>query len=300
MYKQLTKLCLFLLFLLISNSSIAATAGNDSPTSNLQIRSTSFNQSYPGTVLASSQAQLAFRVSGPLITVTVKPGDCVKKGQLLMQIDPRDFEDNIRVLEAQLSGAKSQQDRARRDFDRAKTLFEQHVNATADFDRSKSSFDSALSSVESIKAQLQIARHQLKDTSLLAPYAGVITIQSAENFEMVRTGQVVFAIQDISTLEVEIKIPENEIARRPLQSGQQVSVELPAIPNRTFAAKLVEWNTAADPITRTYALRFTFIAPTDVQVLPGMSAEVSIVDEDTRVSSFCIPELRNTATSATL
>lgn len=283
-----------LLFLLIPvGSAVAADTA-----SKLQIRSSSFNQSYPGTVIASRQAKLAFRVGGPLIKVSVKPGDKVKKGQLLMQIDPRDFEDAIRVLEAQLAGSESQQDRAQRDFDRAQTLFDQHVSATADFDRAKSAFDSAFSGVQSIKAQLQIARHKLKDTSLLAPYAGVITTQSAENYEMVKSGSEVLEIQDVSTLEVEIKVPENEIARRLLKPGQQVNIEFPAISNRSFTAKLVEWNTAADPVTRTYALRFSFTAPTDVHVLPGMTAEVSIVDDNTRPSSYYVPEQKTVTAGA--
>jgi RND family efflux transporter MFP subunit len=289
---------MLLLLFLVANVSSAAGGENKTTSASLYISATSFNQSYPGTVLASEQARLAFRVSGPLVKVAVKPGDKVKKGQLLMQIDTRDFEDNIRVLEAQLAGAESQQDRARRDFDRAQTLFEQHVNATADFDQAKSAFDSAFSGVASLKAQLQIARHKLKDTSLLAPYAGVITIQSAENYEMISAGTVALEIQNISILEVEIKIPENEIARRPLQAGKEVSIELPAIPNRKLVAKLVEWNTAADPITRTYALRFSFAAPSDVLVLPGMTAEVSIIEENTPPSAAIFPAQKNFDTSA--
>jgi multidrug efflux pump subunit AcrA (membrane-fusion protein) len=123
--------------------------------SKLQIHGSSFIQSYPGTIISSHQAKLAFRVSGPLIKVLVKPGDKVKKGQLVMQIDPRDFEDSIRVLEAQLAGAVAQRDRALRDFNRAQTLFDQHVSATADFDRARGAYEVAFSGVAIIEAQLQ-------------------------------------------------------------------------------------------------------------------------------------------------
>lgn len=267
--------------------------------SKLQIRGSSFLQNYPGTVIASNQTKLAFRVSGPLIQVMVKPGDKVKKGQLMMQIDPRDFEDSIRVLEAQLAGAEAQRDRALRDFNRAQTLFDQHVSATADFDRAKGAYEVAFSGVAIIEAQLQIARHHLKDTSLRAPYAGVITTQSAENYEMVNAGTEVLAIEDISNLEVEIKIPENEIARYPLQVGQEVRVELSALQQHSFTAKLVEWNSAADPVTRTYALRFAFTAPPEIHVLPGMTAEVSFINDANKSSSYSVPELKN-ASSVTM
>ena len=296
MRKQNPAIIVALLFLLLPAPFAVATEN----ASKLQLRTSSFNQNYPGTIHASQQTALAFRVGGPLIKVAVKPGDRVEKGQLLMQIDPRDFEASIHVLEAQLAGAEAQQDRAQRDFDRAQTLFEQHVNATADFDRAKSAFDSAFSGVQSVKAQLQIARHRLKDTSLRAPYAGVITTQNAENYEMVKSGNQVLAIQDISTLEVEIKIPENEIARWPLKAGKEVSVELAAIPNRSFTAKLVEWSTAADPLTRTYALRFSFVAPKDLQVLPGMTADVSIVHDNLQPSSYSLPEQKSSASATAM
>lgn len=247
----------------------------------LQLHAASFKQTYPGTVVAGQQAKLAFRVGGPLVKVAVKPGDKVAQGQLLMQIDPRDFEDSIRVLEAQLAGAEAQRDRALRDFERAQTLFEQRVSATADFDRAKSAFDSAFAGVQSLKAQLQIARHKLKDTSLHAPFAGTVTTQKAENFEMVSPGKEVLEIQDTSILEVEIRVAENEIGRRQVRpDGQTATVTFPAIPNRTLTAKLVEWNVAADPITRTYALRFAFPMPNAYYVLPGMTAEVRIDDAE--------------------
>ncbi|MBU1139120.1 MAG: efflux RND transporter periplasmic adaptor subunit [Proteobacteria bacterium] len=295
----ITALFALILLLLTVTRTQAASSSNEQKGAqpDPQIRSAQFNLSYPGFILASRQAKLAFRVKGPLVSVNVQPGDIVEKGQVLMQIDPRDFEDNIRVLEAQLAGAQAQQDGAERDFTRAQTLFEQHVSATADFDRAKSRFDSAFAGVQSVKAQLQIARHQLKDTSLHAPYAGVITTQSAENYEMVKSGEEVLGIQDISSLEVEIKVPENEIAHHPLQQGEEVTVELSAIAGRLFTAQLKEWNTAADPVTRTYALRFSFPAPGDVHVLPGMTAEVFIKDKGAQPSSL-FPALQKQNTSA--
>lgn len=264
---------IFLLFLTASPTMAASEAGA-SPQVQIDRATPSLN--YPGLIMANREAQLAFRISGPIIKVVVQPGEFVKKGQVLMEIDPRDFKDNIRVLEAQLAGSRAQKKRAERDFGRARTLFEQKVSATADFDRAQSVFDSAAASVQIVQAQLQIARHRLKDTTLRAPYAGVITTQKAENFEMVRAGQVVIAIQDIARLEVEIKVPEYTVAQHQLNRGQTVSVELPALAGRRFSAQLKEWNSTADPITRTYALRFSFPAPDDVQILPGMTAEVYV------------------------
>lgn len=231
--------------------------------------------SYPGTIHASRTTQLAFRVGGPLIQVNVDGGAKVEKGQLLMQIDPRDFKDNIAVLTAQLDGAKAQQLLAERNFDRAETLFKQQVSASADFDRAKGAFDAAFSGVRSLEAQLQIARHRLQDTSLKAPYSGVVIKRMVENYEMISSGKVVLELQDISELEVEIRVPESEIVGRPLKKGEAAQFELSTMPGKKFAVQLKEWSPAADPVTRTYALRFSFQVPPGLQILPGMTADVS-------------------------
>jgi len=279
-----------IIFILLCLLLPGAVASGSEQNSKLQILGSKYLQSYPGTVMSHRQAKLAFRVDGPLVKVAIKPGDKVKQGQLLMQIDPRDFEDNIAVLEAQLSGAEAQRKRASRDFERAQTLFEQQVSATADFDRARSAFETAAAGVQSIKAQLNIARHKLRDTSLKAPFSGVVTTQVAENYEMIKAGRVVLEVQDISTLEVEIKDPENEIAQRPLKPGQAATVSFPALSNQKIQAELSEWSSAADPVTRTYALRFSFAAPDDLQVLPGMTAEVSLARADGQPSSYLVPE----------
>ncbi len=233
-------------------------------------------RSYPGTILACQTAKLSFRVSGPLVKIAKKPGDKVTKAELLMQIDNRDFADQIDVLEAQLAGAKAQKLKAQKDFERAQTLFEQQVSASADYDLAQSIFSSSSAGVKSLEAQLRIARHHLQDCSLLAPFDGVVTEQQVENFEMIAAGRVVMEMQDISSLEVEIRVPENEIIRYQLQRGTAAQVRLVSQPGQTIAAKLVEWQSAADPVTRSYLLRFGFKAPGEILVLPGMTAEVQL------------------------
>lgn len=236
--------------------------------------------SYPGTILANRTTEMAFRVSGPLVAVKVDAGMAVKKGQLLMQIDRRDFKDNIAVLEAQLGGAKAGQLLAKRNFERAETLFRQEVSASADFDRAKSTFDSAFSGVRTLEAQLRIARNQLSDCSLNAPYDAVVIERKVENYEMVPAGQVVIALQDIAQMKVEIKVPESAVVNQQLRRGAEAEFELNTLPGKRFKATLVEWSPSADPVTRTYALQFEFDAPDDVQVLPGMTAEVFYADVD--------------------
>ena len=230
---------------------------------------------FPGTVQACRETRLAFRVGGPLIEMNINPGDQVKKGDVLMQIDPQDYRDRIRILEAQLSGARAQLDNARRDFGRMDQLFNEKVIPQADFDRAGTMKNTAHAQVSALQAQLITARHQLSYTTLKAPYNAIVTSTHIENFEMAAPGQTVAELHDISRLEIKINIPENEIAAHPLVADTPALVRFPAVGDQEFKAGLKEWSTSADRATRTYAVTFTMPHPPGAQVLPGMTAEIN-------------------------
>ena len=256
-----------------------------------EVRSTKATRarSYPGTVGASLEALLSFRVSGPLTEVNVQPGDYVEKGQILMEIDARDYRDNIRVLEAQLDGANAALENARLDYERAKPLLAEQVISQASYDATRSGYDTAAAAVKNLKASLQIARHRLEDTRLRAPFDCIVSTKHIENHEMVQAGQTVLGVLDISSLEIEISVPENDLARERLEKGQQAAVEFASLPGKGFAAKLKEWSTSPDPSTRTYSVTFAFAVPEDIQVLPGMTGELFWTKKVGDVTGISVP-----------
>ena len=237
------------------------------------------NTTYPGSTQAVKQTQLAFRIGGPLIRVNVMPGDRVTRGQVLMQVDPKDFNDGIRVLEAQLDGSVAQEKNALQDLERITRLFREKVVPQADFDHAATAYTSARASVKQIRARLKTARHQLGYTTLTAPYDGIITSQLVENHEMVESGQVVLKFHDISALEITINVPENEIIHRALTRGEAGIITFPGLKDRTFPGHLKEWNTQADALTRTYEMTFLMKAPKDIRILPGMTAQFAWADQ---------------------
>ncbi len=246
-------------------------------------------RSYPGIVKAADESALSFRVGGPLVQVKVTQGEPVKKGDLLMQIDPRDFEDRIQSLEAQLAGAAALQNKAQQDYARISKLFKEKVVPQSDFDSSTSTQDAAIASVKTLNAQLQIARHALEDTSLLAPYDGTVSEQLVENHEMIRSGDVVLRFHSIQALEVTVSVPENEIVGFSLNEDTVARVSFPSIPGKEFDARLTEWSSSADPLTRTYGVTFEFFAPAGFRILPGMSATVSWNTPSCPSSAVTIP-----------
>lgn len=140
--------------------------------------------SYPGTVKASQSANLTFRVGGPIIEVAVRPGDQVKKGDVLMRIDPRDYQsqidatqsaldsaqakleametgarvEDIRVLEAQIAAAEARRDYAKQQFERFERLVEKKAISRSQYDSAQSELLAANASIRALQQELTKAK----------------------------------------------------------------------------------------------------------------------------------------------
>lgn len=221
-------------------------------------------RAFPGTVQATDQAELAFRVAGELIGFPATRGLQVKQGQLLARLDPADYQSAVDQAQAQYDLAKSQ-------FERVAELVERQLVSRAEFDQRKA----MLQVRESSLAQ---ARNNLDYTQILAPFDGIVARRMAENFESVAAGQVVLILQTGDMIDVTIDVPESIVAtveRKPEQSNPPpVQVRFDSVGEATFDAYYKEHETQADPATLTYKVTFSLPAPTGVNVLPGMTATV--------------------------
>ncbi len=225
--------------------------------------------SYPAKVAANKSVNLAFQVDGPLIEVKVKPGEKVKKGDLLARLDPRDYESELKVRQAFLSEAKS-------DFERYEKLVKSGAVARADFEKRKRNYEIA-------KSKLRIAEKGLKDTYLKAPFDGVIASKFVEENQNVNAKQEIFSLQDDSEIDISVNIPEQDMARAK-HSGDRAKVEatmqprviFPVAPGKEFKISIKELQTEADPTTQTFKVTFKMPSPEKIIIRAGMTAEVSV------------------------
>lgn len=218
-------------------------------------------KSFTGVVDAIKTAELGFRVSGELNSVSSKEGDSIKQGQILATLDQADFK-------ISLDSAQAEYDRAKSEFDRAKRLIKQGAISTADFEKLKAQQSNA-------KAQLDSAKQNLKYTVLKAPFDGVIAKQYISNFEKISSSETFAAIQDLSSLEVKINIPESVMIK--LKRGEDdrdVYAVFDGNLDRRYPLSFKEVSTRADEQTQTYAVKFVMAYPSDINLLPGMSARV--------------------------
>ncbi len=237
-------------------------------------------RSFPGQARATREANLSFRVAGPLITLPVKVGDAVKKGQVMASIDPRDYQVSLDNVQGQLERAKATAARAESEYKREVKIFEEDPGATSKtaVARKKEQRDSARANIKSLEASVAAAKDKLRYTSLRAPYDGIVTEIYVENFEDVRAKQAIVRVLDPSRIEMVINIPENLISYAPLV--EKVFVRFDAFPDREIEATVKEIGQEASETTRTYPVTLIMDQPEGITILPGMAGKTVRAEGD--------------------
>ncbi len=225
---------------------------------------------FSGRARAAEEVEVSFRVSGPLITLPVKVGDGVKEGQVVARIDPRDFEVNLKNVQAQLAQGRAVAKRAEADLARLEGVRAKNPDFVSqlDYDTAIQNRDSARANVAALRAAVAAAKDQVEYTFLKAPFDGIVVDTYVKNFEDVRARQPIVRIVDDSRIEFVVNIPENLISLVP--QVRDVRVEFDAISGEPVAAQVQEIGTEASETTRTYPVTLIMDQPEGAKILPGM------------------------------
>ena len=234
------------------------------------------DRAHPGRARAGNDANLSFRVSGPLIAFPIDVGDEVKKGETLAQIDPRDFEVRLRNAEGQLADAEAALVRATEDYNRSIQIQKDDPGAIsqAAVDRATQGRDGAAATVKALQATVDSANDDLGYTTLTAPFDGVVVAKYVENFENVLQKRPILRLLDQSTIKFDIAIPETLIGYA--QFVEEITIRFDAFPGRDFAGEIKEIGREATQATRTYPVTLIMDQPADAEIMSGMAGSARI------------------------
>ncbi|MEE2885926.1 MAG: efflux RND transporter periplasmic adaptor subunit [Planctomycetota bacterium] len=228
-----------------------------------------WRRDYLGKIAAAQEVRIGFEVPGKIIEFPVKGGQKVEVGHLIARLDQTSFEADLAAAQAQARSAAA-------DLERQRKLLA--VGGVA-----KKAVEEAERLDQSAKSALQNAQKALRDTELRAPFAGLIAKTLVENFANVKAKEEVVTLQDPSWMEIKVAVPETDailaepkltLAERSARVNAKVVVS--SIPDRKFDAKISEFSTTADPVSRTYEATLIFAPPQDVSVLSGMTGHVEV------------------------
>jgi len=227
---------------------------------------------FVGVVRARHEPDLGFRVGGKILRRHVNVGDGVHAGQVLAELDGDDLRLQVASAEAELTAAQANLEQVSADFDRYATLKERGFASAAEYDRKSAAKGEAEGRRVRAARALDLARKQLSYTDLVAVADGIVAATAAEPGQVVAVGQPVMKLAQSGEKEALVAIPENRLGQ---VKNSEANITLWSMSGRIYAARLRELSPQADPMTRTYAARFSFLESDDGVAL-GMTATVTL------------------------
>jgi membrane fusion protein, multidrug efflux system len=250
------------------------------------------DRSLPGTVRASQRLELAFQVEGTLIQLRAREGQSVKKGDVLARLDSRDFEVAVRDAESQVERNQALVRLAAVELDRLERVKKADPGAVAQshIDRALQRKAMAQADLRSSEAALDMAKLRLSYTYLKAPFSGIVSNRFLDNFQEVRAKQIVLALDDLSSVEVFVELPESLMAPIRTPGAYLVYAEFAPAPGKRYPLTLKEYSLRGDPKTLTYQVTFQMPQPKEgVKILPGMTANVMAEPKKGAVLPIVVP-----------
>lgn len=224
---------------------------------------------YSGTVEEENGSLLSFAVGGTVSRVLVDEGDRVGKGQLIATLDAEQLTHNHASAQAALAQAE----------DAYKRMEQLHGKGSLP----EIKWVEAQTALQRARASEQMARKQLDDCRLYAPFSGVISKKFAEKGQNVGAGTQVAKLVAVGRMKVKISVPESEMAQ--ITVGQKADVTIEALGGASMQATVTEKGVAADPQSRSYEVKLS-LPKADRKLLPGMVADVALHGGNT--SMACI------------
>jgi RND family efflux transporter MFP subunit len=263
-----------------------------------------------GTLTPEEEADVAAETPGRVVSTPVERGTPVATGAELVRIasteadaQAREAEANVAQVEARLAmtgndrldiervpevaNARAAADQANADFERTQMLMDRHLLSTAEFEQRRTQAETAsrqldvarnsaqqqYQSLLAARARLSLARKALADTSVRAPFDGVIGERLVSVGDYVVRGTKVAHVMRVSNLRVELTIPEQYIST--VAAGRPVAFEVDAYPGRTFTGRVRYVSPALKADTRT--LLVEALVPNESRLLkPGFYATARI------------------------
>jgi len=170
-------------------------------------------RSFTSVVRARVETDLGFRTGGKVVDRLVEVGDVVKAGQALARLDPADYQLAVGAAADQVQAASVDAQQAASDEARLRRLLADGSVGSADHERQKARADAAAARLEQARRQLDLARNREGYTTLVAPYAGVITALRFERGQVVAEGQPVLSLAREGEREIVADLPEEWVGR---------------------------------------------------------------------------------------
>lgn len=227
---------------------------------------------FSGIIKESRAVNLSFRVAGPIKAIYVKQGDFVKQGALVAEMDPRDYQ-------LQLSVAQAEYNKVTTETSRVIELYKQNAVTETDYQK-------VVAGEKMITAQLNRAKDQLNDTKLYAPFSGYIQNINFQKGEIVNIGMPIADLLDVNSYQVEVDIPSKLFVER--DKIKKVTCKLNINDATEIPLQLLNYQAKANS-SLLYRMYYGLGPQSDKRVFPGMEVAVTMEYKRTDSNDLVIP-----------
>lgn len=186
--------------------------------------------------LQAHAVMIAPRVPGYIMKVHVEEGQTVEKGTLLAEIDPRDYENALKIAQGELGSAEAVLKETESNHRRLKELYTKGAISQQQYDTALKNYNDSKAKAEAVIARVAQSKLNLDFTKILAPSRGYIAKKSVEEGQLAAPGVPLIGFVDAGERWVVANFKETEIAH--VKSGAEVEIDVDAIPGRTFHGKV--------------------------------------------------------------
>ncbi len=224
-----------------------------------------------GTAQANESVTLSVQQSGIVEALFFDDGDTVKEGQLLMKLDSK--EEQARLKELNISLAE-----ASRQLNRIQGLAQDNV-------ASQQLLDEQQGQVNVLKAQVEVVESQLLELQVVAPFSGVLGYRQVSKGALLRPGDVMTTLDDITKIKVDFSVPETFFSV--IERGLMIEATASAATGVKFNGLVSSVDSRIDPITRAFTVR-AIIDNSDAHLRPGMLLNITV--NGNTVQRVSVPE----------
>lgn len=212
-----------------------------------------------GSLSSPQGVMLSADLPGTVTSIRFESGSQATNGQLLVQLDTRQEE-------AQLRTAKAKLDLAKHNLERNIGLRQSHVIADYAFDESKSQYDAAISSAEEIQATID-------RKTIRAPFSGVLGIRQVNAGQYLKSGDPIVQLESLDPIYANFALPQQNLGA--LRVGQSVLLQVDGLPGKVFKGSINAINSMVDTSTRNVQVQATFPNPEHI-LRSGMFAGIQV------------------------
>ncbi len=226
-----------------------------------------------GVISSSAEVELSVPFSAKVDEIKFAEGARVEEGQVLVKFEALTRRQRLKQSRASLNDIKGALKRARSDLEKTRVLLVQAAASAADVETAEDTLRQTQARYDDAMANLRLAEHDVRETTLRSPVSGVVQSRSVEVGETVNAGAALAVIQAVDTLRVETYVSEREV--NTIEIGGTATVTSAGARGQTYEARVESIGIKADPETGNFPVKLA-LADTSGLLRPGMTARIAM------------------------